>query len=59
MRNQDEASYRVQCILKHVSEMRRDGLPNSLGHLNDIEQDARALEDLFLGEDTSQPVHLD
>jgi hypothetical protein len=56
---EEECKIRIHCILKHVQHMERDGLPNSLGHLRQIEQDARALENLIImGEPATQPVHL-
>jgi len=54
----EEYILRIQCILKHCQHMERDGLENSLHHLRQIEQDARALEDLVIGDATEQPVHL-
>ena len=54
----EEYILRIQCILKHCQRMERDGLENSLHHLRQIEQDARALEDLVIGDATEQPVHL-
>ena len=61
MRDKDhmEALARVHCIIRHCQQTERDGLPNSLDHLRKIEQDARALEDLMLEDDTSQPIHLE
>ena len=54
----EEYILRIQCILKHCQHMERDGLANSLHHLRQIEEDARALEDLVIGDATEQPVHL-
>ncbi len=54
----EEFLIRVHCILKHCQQAERDGLANSLGHLRQIVEDARALEDLIIEEHSEQPVHL-
>ena len=54
----EEYILRIQCILKHFKDIERDGLENALHHLRRIEEDARALEDLVIGDATEQPVHL-
>lgn len=61
MRDKDsmEALARVHCIIRHCQQTERDGLPNSKLLIQQIEQDARALEDLMHEDETSQPIHLE
>lgn len=54
-----ELLIRVHCILKHCRHCDRDGVANSFNHLRQIEEDARALEDLLIDGRTDKAVHLE
>ena len=53
-----ETMLRVRCILRHCDHTERDGAANSLGHVRQIYEDARALEDLLHDDTSTLPVHL-
>lgn len=50
-------SHVVSCLKLHIEHMRRDGMANSLGHAEQILEDANAIASIALGVDYEVPLH--
>lgn len=48
----------VECANKHIQNMKRDGLSNSYGHLEELEEDIAALDKICKEEDYVIPLHI-
>lgn len=47
----------AECIGRHVINIQRDGLPNSLAHLEKIDEDAKTIHAISSDGEWSMPLH--